>query len=67
MYLLNQWTPEDDDESLKQRNLEELRVAGDEWLVDGLIPIAVCAEIKLRADDAIDPGTHVYMTPAHFN
>ncbi|KAF7770314.1 hypothetical protein Agabi119p4_6288 [Agaricus bisporus var. burnettii] len=56
-YLLNQWASEEEDnilDSIKQDNFEKLRIAGEEWFVDGLISVAVCAEVNLRKEDSID-------------
>lgn len=42
---------------MKQDHLDKLRDAGDEWFIDNLISIAVCAEIKLREGHSTDTGT----------
>lgn len=60
---MNQWASEEEDnilESIKQDNFEKLRIAGEEWFVDGLISVAVCAEVNLRKEDSIDSGMCIY-------
>ncbi|KAF8159400.1 hypothetical protein B0H34DRAFT_703300 [Crassisporium funariophilum] len=60
-YLLNQWeTPpmndngqrKDEGNNMMERNESVLNTARDEWLVDDLIALGICTEIKVTEDES---------------
>lgn len=54
-YLLDQWQPYDDSDSKaeeqEERNQHEMDKARDEWLVEDILALAVCIELRMTSSE----------------
>jgi hypothetical protein len=62
-YLLSQWESDEDVDGLEGEDLNEqiMEEARDDWLVDDLVALGVCAENQM-ANDTLDQRTSSTLT-----
>ena len=62
-YLLNQWESPQSKGSQDQEEINEnaMEIARDEWLVDDLIALGVCAELELQTQEDPIPSKVCFM------